>query len=113
MNLNKMSNHSVGKVEVEREFTNPIPLDVMHINTSNIRRFTVTNPFTLDVIHIDGQYIPCGERLCLSFIKDDTTGRWKVQILSTSSDDRTRTLLIGHRKARPVSGVLVNGMDVS
>jgi hypothetical protein len=108
-----MSNHSLGEVEVEREFINPIPLDVMHINTSNVRRFTIMNPFTLDVLHIDGQYIPCGERLCLSFIKDDTTGQWKVQILSADTDDRMRTLLIGHRNARPASGVLVNGMDVS
>lgn len=113
MNLGKTSNHSLGEVEVKREFMNPIPLDVMHINTSNVRRFTVMTPFTLDVIHIDGQYIPCGERLCLSFVKDDTTGKWKVQIFLADSDNRTRILLIGDRKVRPVYGVLVNGMDVS
>jgi hypothetical protein len=56
----------------------PIPLEVMRINTSNIRRFTVMNPFTLDVMHVDGQYIPCAEKLCLSLLKDEITGRWIV-----------------------------------
>jgi hypothetical protein len=73
-----MSNISLGEIEVERELMSPIPLEVMRINTSNVRRFTVMEPFTLDVMHIDGQYIPCGERLCLSLIKDDKTGRWRV-----------------------------------
>jgi len=49
----------------------------MHLNTSNIRRFRVMDPFTLDVIHVDGQYMPCGERLCWSFVKDEW-GRWIV-----------------------------------
>jgi len=71
-------NDSLGEVEVETEFMSPIPLEVMRINTSNIRRFTVMNPFTLDVMHVDGQYIPCAERLCLSLRKDDETGRWLV-----------------------------------
>lgn len=73
-----MSNIRLGEVEVKRELMSPIPLDVLHINTSNIRRFTVMNPFTLDVMHIDGQYIPCSEKLCLSIIKDDNTGQWNV-----------------------------------
>jgi len=74
-----LSNDSLGEVEVQREeFTSPIPLEVMRINTSNIRRFTVMNPFTLDVMHVDGQYIPCSEKLCLSLLKDDITGQWIV-----------------------------------
>ena len=73
------SHGSLGEVEVQREeFQSPIPFEVMRINTSNIRRFTVMNPFTLDVMHVDGQYIPCAERLCLSLRKDDKTGRWIV-----------------------------------
>ena len=78
----EMSNLSLGNVEVEREFMSPIPLEVMRINTSNVRRFTVMEPFTLDVMHVDGQYIPCGERLCLSLIKDDKTGLWRVELHS-------------------------------
>jgi len=67
----------LGEIEVERRVTSPIPLEVMHLNTSNIRRFRVMDPFTLDVIHVDGQYMPCGERLCWSFVKDER-GRWIV-----------------------------------
>lgn len=104
-------NNSLGIVEVQREFMSPIPLEVMHINTSNIRRFTVMDPFTLDVMHVDGQYIPCMETLCLSMIKDDETGQWNVSIPSTKSDGRMRILPPRRQKVRQVSGALMNGME--
>jgi len=88
--LLKESKDSLGEVEVVREFMSPIPLEVVRINTSNIRRFTVMNPFTLDVMHVDGQYIPCAERLCLSLLKDDDTGRWIVCPDFGISNDRMR-----------------------
>jgi hypothetical protein len=75
------SNSRLGEIEVKRTVTSPIPLEVLHINTSNIRRFRSMDPFTLDVIHVDGQYIPCGERLCRSFVKNER-GQWIVRTQS-------------------------------
>lgn len=88
-NLKKFDD-SLGEIEVDREFLSPLPLEVMRINTSNIRRFTVMNPFTLDVMHVDGQYLPCAERLCLSLLKDDETGRWIVHLNFGIANDRMR-----------------------
>jgi hypothetical protein len=66
-------------VELKQErITTPLPLEVMRINTTNVRRLTVMDPFRLDVLYVDGQYIPCGQTLCLSLFRDDETGKWKV-----------------------------------
>jgi hypothetical protein len=79
--LKMLTNQSLGRVELRREYiTSPLPLEVLRINTTNIRRLTVMNPFRLDVMHIDGQYVPCGQTLCLSLRKDDETGKWEVYL---------------------------------
>jgi hypothetical protein len=70
---------SLGRVKVRREsILSPLPIEVMYLNTTNIRRFTVMNPYQIDVMHIDGQYIPCGQHLCNSLLRDDITGKWRV-----------------------------------
>lgn len=74
-----MTDRSLGRVELKQErISTPLPLEVMRINTTNIRRLTVMNPYRLDVLYVDGQYIACGQTLCLSLLRDDETGKWKV-----------------------------------
>jgi hypothetical protein len=59
----------------------PVQLEIMRVNTTNIRRFTMTNPFGVDVMYVDGQYIHCGATYCWSLIRDDQTRQWKVPLL--------------------------------
>jgi len=66
-------------VEVRREsILSPLPIEVMYLNTTNVRRFTVMNSYQVDVLYIDGQYFPCGQCLRISLLKDDITGLWRV-----------------------------------
>jgi hypothetical protein len=74
-----VSDSSLGRIEVERiSMDVPVQLEILRVNTTNIRRFTMTDPFGVDIMHVDGQYIHCGPTYCWSLVRDDHTGLWTV-----------------------------------
>jgi hypothetical protein len=103
--------YSHGQIEVERDPEYPMAPGVMHINTSNIRRFTVVDPFLVESVYVDGQEISCQEKLCWSFIKESETGQWKVKHQSIETNHRMNILGSGVPKAHPLYGALPNDMD--
>jgi hypothetical protein len=96
--LSSVTNGSLGGIEVERISMHvPVELEILRVNTTNIRRFTMTDPFGVDVMHVDGQYIHCGPTYCWSLVRDDNTGLWTVLPLKNIVNNRMKMSVRGRQ----------------
>lgn len=82
-------------------------LEILRVNTSNVRRLSVADPSKLDALYIDGQHISCNEGSCGSLFRDDKTGIWKVDIHTLEKSEEAS--IVKERQGRqlgPLAAIL-------